>query len=74
MYDLNSFEKLNQISSPAALSIHMYIHREFCFEATTRNRVTRLGEFSPIGRLFSLSSYLKITKVPQFYSYFFHGT
>jgi hypothetical protein len=30
-------------------------------------RVTRLGEFSPIGRLFSLESYLKITKVGQIF-------
>jgi hypothetical protein len=29
------------------------------------NRVTRLGEFSPIGRLFSLASLLKITEVAQ---------
>jgi hypothetical protein len=28
-------------------------------------RVTRLGEFSPIGRLFSLGSLLKITEVAQ---------
>jgi hypothetical protein len=46
-------------------------------------RVTRLGEFSPIGRLFTLGTFLKITKVahirpqkkkkkPTFLGYSFH--
>jgi hypothetical protein len=30
-----------------------------------QNRVTRLGEFLPIGRLFSLGSVFQITKVAQ---------
>jgi hypothetical protein len=29
--------------------------------------VTRLGEFSPIGRLFSFNSFLKITKVANIF-------
>jgi hypothetical protein len=35
------------------------------------NRVTRLGEFSPIGYLFSLGGFLKITEIAQI---LVHGT
>jgi hypothetical protein len=34
-------------------------------------RVTRLGEFSPNERLFSLGSFLKITEVDQIFGDFF---
>jgi hypothetical protein len=34
-------------------------------ELKKSSRVTRLGEFSPIGRVFTLGSFLKITKVAQ---------
>jgi hypothetical protein len=34
-------------------------------------RVTRLGEFSPIGWLFTLGSFLKMTKVAQIYGLHF---
>jgi hypothetical protein len=36
--------------------------------------VARLGEFSPIGQLFSLGSVLKITEGGHFLATFFHGT
>jgi hypothetical protein len=36
-------------------------------------RVTRLGDFSPIGRLFTFCILLKITGTAQFLSTFFHG-
>jgi hypothetical protein len=38
-------------------------------------RVTRLGQVSPIGRLFTLGSYFFIADVhsPQIWSTFFHG-
>jgi hypothetical protein len=32
--------------------------------------VTKLGEFSPIGRLFSMGSFVKITEVTQFLAQF----
>jgi hypothetical protein len=35
------------------------------FKSDVAVRVTRLGEFSPLGRLFTLCSFLKITKVAQ---------
>jgi hypothetical protein len=35
-------------------------------------RVTRLGEFSPVGRLFAPGRFLKITKVAQIIVQFFH--
>jgi hypothetical protein len=38
------------------------------------SRVTRLGEFSPIGRLLSLISYWKMTEVAQIFALvFLHG-
>jgi hypothetical protein len=36
-------------------------------------RVTRLGEFSPIGCLFTLGSFLKMIKVATFSATFLHG-
>jgi hypothetical protein len=36
-------------------------------------RVTSFGEFSPIGRLFYLCSYLEIVKEANIFGYFFHG-
>jgi hypothetical protein len=37
-------------------------------------RVTRLGEFSPNGRLFTMGSFLKIAEVAHiFRGYFFHS-
>jgi hypothetical protein len=36
--------------------------------------VAGLGEFSPIGRLFTLGRFLKITKVAQIFGQFLHGT
>jgi hypothetical protein len=40
------------------------------------SRVTRLGEFSPVGRLFTLGSVLKITELhsADFWASFSHGT
>jgi hypothetical protein len=35
------------------------------------SRVTRLGEFIPIGRLFSFGSFLKITEGAHFFGYFY---
>jgi hypothetical protein len=37
---------------------------------TVLSRVTRLGEFSPIGQLIPLGSFLKITDVAQIFNYF----
>jgi hypothetical protein len=36
--------------------------------------VTRFGEFSPLGRLFSLGGIFKITKVAQIFGTKKHGT
>jgi hypothetical protein len=36
-------------------------------------RVTRLGEYSPLERLFTLGSFSKITKVARILEYFFSG-
>jgi hypothetical protein len=38
---------------------------DYCLCANDANRVTRLGDFSPIRLLFSLASLLKITEVAQ---------
>jgi hypothetical protein len=38
-----------------------------CKQRYEIGRVTRLGEFSPIGRLFTLGSFLKITKVAHIF-------
>jgi hypothetical protein len=47
---------------------------------TQSRRVTRLGDFftfwanfSPIGRLLTLGSFLKMTDIAQFWAYFFHA-
>jgi hypothetical protein len=37
-------------------------------------RLTRLGESSPIGRLFTLGSFSKITEVAHIFCYFFQST
>jgi hypothetical protein len=37
-------------------------------------RVTRLAEFSPIGRLFTLGGFLKITEVAHSFGDFFPST
>jgi hypothetical protein len=37
-----------------------------------KSRWTRLGEFSPIGRLFSLASFLEITEGAQYWLLLFH--
>jgi hypothetical protein len=36
------------------------------------SRVTRLGEISPIGRLFSLGSFMKMTEVVQIFMLLFY--
>jgi hypothetical protein len=42
---------------------------------SARARVTRFGEISPIGRLFTFSSFLKLTEVAQIFGLlFFHDT
>jgi hypothetical protein len=55
-----------------------FLGQDFIFLSmlfTFLNRVTRLGEFSPIGRLFTLGCVRKITEVAQIYGlHFFHGT
>jgi hypothetical protein len=43
-------------------------------DQTIRIRVTRLGEFSPRGHLFTFGSFLKIADVAQYSAYFFHRT
>jgi hypothetical protein len=44
-------------------------------ENCDHNMVTRLGKFSPIGRLFTLGCYLKITEAAKtIWLHFFHGT
>jgi hypothetical protein len=48
------------------LPLHTFINDK-------RSRVTRLGEFSPIGRFYSLGSFLKITEVAQILGLFFQG-
>jgi hypothetical protein len=57
------------------------LHSSALFSSDTRsnssekgsllNRVTRLGEFSPLGQLFTLSSFSKITEVAQTFGLLF---
>jgi hypothetical protein len=52
-------------------SIHGALTKNRQSMLTNWNRATRLGEFSHIGRLFTLDSVLKITKVAQFWGILF---
>jgi hypothetical protein len=62
---IQGFKALQGIQGKIAVAIKMYF----------RSRVTRLGELSPSGRLFSLGSLLKVTEgaYVNFLAYFFHS-
>jgi hypothetical protein len=42
-------------------------------ERGKENRATRLGQFSPFGRLFTFGYFIKITKAVHILGYFFHS-
>jgi hypothetical protein len=53
------------------INIHFFLPRDSLKTTIAALfRVTRLGEFSPIGQLFTLGSLLKNTKVAQFWATF----
>jgi hypothetical protein len=49
---------------------HVFLRRS---GSDVESRVTRLGEFSPLGRSISFGQFLKITEVAQMFGHFFHG-
>jgi hypothetical protein len=46
----------------------IYPNWDFLFvNMSSGNRVTRLGDFSPVGRMFILGSFIKITEVAKIF-------
>jgi hypothetical protein len=55
------------------MSVDNWLSAPIHFLLSSETRVTRFGEFSPIGRLFSLGSFWKITEVAtKMRATFFH--
>jgi hypothetical protein len=54
----------------SAFKTTFYLH-EMVKAFFLKARVTRSGDFSPVGRLFALDNVLRNTKVAQFFGYFF---
>jgi hypothetical protein len=62
------------VAEPSNRGIGSWSALQFVFprQLSVPSRVTRFGKFSPIGRLFTLESFLlKITKVDQILGYIF---
>jgi hypothetical protein len=57
--------------SPYNKALRLIFTHTFVLMLVSSSRLNRLGEFSPIGSLFTLDNFWKITQKPKFVDYFF---